>query len=730
MDPACKHVQLKLLLSQFDEETRKHIAQCETCWETFMNIGPHEPTDGTASQQKHAFLNQAAEPEYKGDLRMKQFQLLSSLPLTAYAKQLFLDYFTKLEQGKSQSQRDWRVVLAALEDAVYSKLQKKKREQLDPESPIDAEVMMGVLDELGAPETFLASTQPTATGAVSAPIKRLYRSDQERMVFGICGGIAEYFRVDPILVRILFVGATFLGGWSIPVYLLLLFLMPHRPEHRPVFTESQPAIQPPAAPQPDTPSQPKRKPWVVRFARGLFGFGVAVFLFGAFYIPLLAVFGAISVGSAYAVFAPIYTHSHVSQGHSFVHQLSLADFGLPGIVGGASISILFFALFMVVLGFVFRLHFRKDLLGKNIQSIFIAFIVMSLFSGLVSAGLVINEFKESTEVTKTKHFALAPKQRVFRLSRKDLLPIESAGIRIESVSITSDPKAKDIRTQFTLTARGKTTFHAQQQLQHVSLQWPTTKGKQLPVPRLTKRKNSFLFLSARIAITLPQGLALELKKTRTKLRIKGTFTDTMIIQNSRKKLVLKDVSVPRIHLDNSRGNVSLHNVTTRHFQFQNSRGNVSMYDVKTTTLDLTNSRGRIKGNNIEGSFSINNTRGRVNIKGRKLTFGPNALKSTRGRVQLWFPPREVPKVTIKEQSRSRIDQSEIDLYAPAQATLQVHSHRSRIRFSIWKPETTSASQKNLQPTNTQPATNKGAAPKATPQTTQTNRTQPTSRPTK
>jgi phage shock protein C len=43
------------------------------------------------------------------------------------------------------------------------------------------------------------------TQSESAPPKRLYRSTKNKVLAGICGGISEYFNVDPVLIRIIFV---------------------------------------------------------------------------------------------------------------------------------------------------------------------------------------------------------------------------------------------------------------------------------------------------------------------------------------------------------------------------------------------------------------------------------------------------------------------------------------------------------------------------------------------
>ena len=56
--------------------------------------------------------------------------------------------------------------------------------------------------------------------------KKLYRSRRNRMIGGVCGGLAEYLGVDPTVVRVIMALATFVGGMSILVYLIMWLLIP------------------------------------------------------------------------------------------------------------------------------------------------------------------------------------------------------------------------------------------------------------------------------------------------------------------------------------------------------------------------------------------------------------------------------------------------------------------------------------------------------------------------
>lgn len=59
--------------------------------------------------------------------------------------------------------------------------------------------------------------------------KRLYRSRKYRMICGVCGGIAEYFNIDPTLVRLAVILFTFAGGSGILAYLIAAIIVPDEP---------------------------------------------------------------------------------------------------------------------------------------------------------------------------------------------------------------------------------------------------------------------------------------------------------------------------------------------------------------------------------------------------------------------------------------------------------------------------------------------------------------------
>ncbi len=60
--------------------------------------------------------------------------------------------------------------------------------------------------------------------------KRLYRSRTNRMIAGVCGGLAEFFMLDATLIRLFFVLGTLLGfGSLLIVYVAMWLIVPEEP---------------------------------------------------------------------------------------------------------------------------------------------------------------------------------------------------------------------------------------------------------------------------------------------------------------------------------------------------------------------------------------------------------------------------------------------------------------------------------------------------------------------
>ncbi|EAG9291537.1 TPA: PspC domain-containing protein [Listeria monocytogenes] len=57
-------------------------------------------------------------------------------------------------------------------------------------------------------------------------MKKLYKSSSQKMIAGVCGGIAEYFRIEVTIVRLVWVAATLFFGSGILLYILAAIIIP------------------------------------------------------------------------------------------------------------------------------------------------------------------------------------------------------------------------------------------------------------------------------------------------------------------------------------------------------------------------------------------------------------------------------------------------------------------------------------------------------------------------
>lgn len=66
--------------------------------------------------------------------------------------------------------------------------------------------------------------------------KKLYRTEHGyKMISGVCGGIGEYFDIDPTLIRIAWVIAAFMGGTGVLLYLACAFIIPTKSDVYPGY---------------------------------------------------------------------------------------------------------------------------------------------------------------------------------------------------------------------------------------------------------------------------------------------------------------------------------------------------------------------------------------------------------------------------------------------------------------------------------------------------------------
>ena len=87
-----------------------------------------------------------------------------------------------------------------------------------------AEVCRNIDNRSAAP----AMKERSETGAT----KRLYRSGKDKIIAGVCGGIAEYLNIDPVLIRLIWIALILAGGSGILLYIIAWIVIPRNPNHK------------------------------------------------------------------------------------------------------------------------------------------------------------------------------------------------------------------------------------------------------------------------------------------------------------------------------------------------------------------------------------------------------------------------------------------------------------------------------------------------------------------
>lgn len=83
----------------------------------------------------------------------------------------------------------------------------------------------------GAQQVGVAGTQ--GIGSIP-PVKRLMRSSRDKKIGGVCAGLADYFDIDPTIVRVVWLLAILFGGTGLLAYVILWIVLPLAPAGMPV----------------------------------------------------------------------------------------------------------------------------------------------------------------------------------------------------------------------------------------------------------------------------------------------------------------------------------------------------------------------------------------------------------------------------------------------------------------------------------------------------------------
>ena len=61
--------------------------------------------------------------------------------------------------------------------------------------------------------------------------QKLYRSRTDHRIWGVCGGLAQYFNIDPTIVRIIVVASLFVGSLGFWIYIIMASIVPNESQN-------------------------------------------------------------------------------------------------------------------------------------------------------------------------------------------------------------------------------------------------------------------------------------------------------------------------------------------------------------------------------------------------------------------------------------------------------------------------------------------------------------------
>ena len=73
--------------------------------------------------------------------------------------------------------------------------------------------------------------------------KKLYRSREDRWVAGVCGGLARYLDVDPIVIRLIALILVLCAGGGLLVYIIAWIVIPEEPDSLAIMDESSTTVE-------------------------------------------------------------------------------------------------------------------------------------------------------------------------------------------------------------------------------------------------------------------------------------------------------------------------------------------------------------------------------------------------------------------------------------------------------------------------------------------------------
>ena len=612
----------------------------------------------------------------------EKHSLLSAVEMTANGRRLLNEYLESARLVASQRSLPWDEFRLFLEDQLYYGMNGDAKST----DKVDAESVLNVLGQLGAaPDAADRYQRLTNKDGVVQPMpigtyRKLYRSPNEKLVAGVCGGIAEYFQVDPVLVRGAFVVCCLLTGITVFLYPILWLLLPMRPKSLVTWSGGQPV--------PATADNA-----VVKTTAGLrkgflgkvFGFLACLVMIGCFYLPATVL---LLGGMSYCLWGTFYPIMNVDGFRFAFNQLEV-----PGMVLAGFISILCFCLFLLVVTFMMRLHFKSTLLGKNGLVIVILGVVVCVFGVASSLAVIVAQNRVEHTANATKTFAIRADENVLTLG-PDQFKLLSANVRVSRLKIRSEENLPGIVVNCQIAARGENEEKARQHVENIQLTWLDT---QPLFPQIQKLGQGMHFERVAIEMVMPAQLMLKLTGTTdipiilegkfaqsltfdmqaSKIRLEKVICGTVKAQYEQGELAIDEGGVEKLELNIKQSALHIKSLRCQELILNNDMSAANLHQVVSERLNLNIHRGHLELRGCEGALQLKNIEGNVLLFGH--VFGAkqhHVLEVQAGQLKIFMADSKLPQLKIKNQDG--MIKNVIQNYESTDAVLEINVNQGHV----------------------------------------------------
>ena len=134
----------------------------------------------------------------------------------------YLDSVSVRFAGNAESQE----IISDIEGRIAEHFSDNKK--LSDETAVTRSAVEKIIASMGRPEEFEQNADEVKKTSAHEPLqgKKLFRNPDDVVVAGVASGLAAYFNIDPLIVRIIFIFSLFVGGGGVLAYLIFWLIMP------------------------------------------------------------------------------------------------------------------------------------------------------------------------------------------------------------------------------------------------------------------------------------------------------------------------------------------------------------------------------------------------------------------------------------------------------------------------------------------------------------------------